>query len=104
MYEQCSEHKRNLQGNGECMKTETPKTDDLSVFLVKQFPVVVGNILLHQKLLEFEKMERDLAEAVLMRDKLLAAMLVHLWSNGQHLELLNEPNNIVNARETPKVA
>ena len=74
------------------MKTETPKTDDLSVFLVKQFPVVVGNILLHQKLLEFEKMERDLAEAVLMRDKLLGTVLVYLWLNGQHLELLNEPN------------
>ena len=80
------------------MKTETPKTDDLSAFLATHVPGSVGNILLHQKLLVFEKMERDLAEAVLMRDKLLGTVLVHLWSNGQYLELLNEPNNTVNAR------
>ena len=93
------------------MKTETPKTDDLSVFLVTHVPGSVGNILLHQKLLVFEQLERDLAEAVRerdalerTRDKLLETMLVYLWSNGQHLELLNEPNNTVNARETPKVA
>ena len=81
------------------MKTETPKTDDLSAFLATHVPGSVGNILLHQKLLVFEQLERDLAEAVRerdalerTRDKLLSSMLVYLWSNGQRLELLNEHN------------
>lgn len=39
--------------------TPTPRTDALSAFLVQQFPATLGNLELHKKLTEFERLERD---------------------------------------------
>ncbi len=47
--------------------SDTPRTDALSTFLVIQFPATRGNVQLNKMLLDFEKLERELSEALLPR-------------------------------------
>lgn len=52
------------------MNTDTPRTDELAIFLTTQFPATLGNVQLRLKLEEQERCERELNEAQQERNEL----------------------------------